>query len=230
MVSGVQGGDVAAFIDLGPTSNLIGKDDCDTVPAGQYFTSIHVSEGQVKVVDTCGTSNTCPQTFRNISGLEAALQRTESGAKAWPVPGHMYILRIANQATRLTRAMFKILVVDVGQGNRSVTFRYGILDHKQEAEVQCCDENNENKCANAPRNLVFEQGPPGQRGVAPSPSAAPSSAPQANPVTEPVTGGELAGAAVGSVAVSVMAVGGMWYCLSKRSSPDEDKRLLVSAA
>ncbi|KAA0158875.1 hypothetical protein FNF31_05168 [Cafeteria roenbergensis] len=217
LISGVQGGEQAAFADLGTASDLIGRDDCSTVGGGQYFASLHVSEGQVVVVDTCGSSNSCPQTFRNISGLAETLSRTQSSAKALPIPGHIYILRIADGQT--TRAMFKLIVVDVGHGNSSVTFRYGILDHRQESRVDCCDESNHNICGYAPRNLILEQGPVGPRGPAP-PSAGPipnpSSAP--SPQQPGTSTAEVAGTAAGSVAATLLVVGGVWFCIGRRRS------------
>lgn len=231
-MSGVQGGDQAAFVDLGTYVNLIGKDYCQTVGDGQYFASIHVSEGQIVAVDTCGSSNSCPQTFHNISGLAQTLTKTQTSAKAYPIPGHIYILRIANWRDQTTRALFKLLVVNVGHGNSSVTFRYGILDHNQTARVDCCNEKNDNICASAPRNLLLEQGPIGPRGPA-LPTAAPMpypSTPPSAPQQPGASTGEVAGTAAGSVAATLLVMGGIWFCVGKRRGAmgqDDAERALV---
>ena len=158
--SGVQGSERAAFADLGTEADFAGEDDCNTVGGGQIFASLHISQGKVVAVDTCASSNACPKTFREVPGVEAALSTPESGASIAPVQGHVYVLRIDDQGS--TRAMFKILVVEVGLNNASVTFRYGVLDHRQMDTVDCCAAGN--TCGKAPRNLVEEQGPPGPRG------------------------------------------------------------------
>lgn len=215
LVSGIQGSQKAGFADLGLEQTIHGKDDCNTAGGGQNFASLHIANKTLRIIDTCKGSNGCPQTFRELPGISRTLEVNVSAlASIKPVVGHVYILRIVDDDK--TRAMFKILVVDVHPLDASVTFRYGIMDFDQTEVLDCCNPDNAAICPSGPRNLVLTQGPPGPRGTQPSPSPSPSPA-GPGPSVDPVGVGGVVAAAVASTVASLgLAAVGAFFCLGPR--------------
>lgn len=116
--SGVEGGRIAAFADLGTEETLAARYSvAETVGGGQAFASIRLDLGKLSIGR---------KTRQELGGTEVLFGKLQSGANAAISAGHIYVLRIGDEHDPTHNVFVKFLVVVYAPGE-SVTIRWKVL-------------------------------------------------------------------------------------------------------